>query len=280
MRKLGSLSAILLIVLAILSSCTNSTSVPRADAKIEINGGSDAAVSKSYVSRTLLPEDLPDISAYDISITEINDVTGETIPNGFSETKRYESSEKNFTFTFNNIKLGTYAVTVEAIGKVGTDPVLSGSGDKYLVVTANGENTVNVNLDFISDSSSTGSVALTFDWANLATTNETIKNVMAKGGLVFILYYYDITTSSWKEADRSDATGNTATNFKFVVDNLPCSTGLRLKYALATSDDLVLNSVLTTTTAQVYKNIVSKMSFLVQDYHPSFAFYLAAVKNR
>ena len=80
---------------------------------------------------------------------------------------------------------------------------------------------------------------------------------MKNGGLVFILYRYDESSASWVQAGRSEATGTDATQYEFVVEGLPVSTGLRLKYALATSTDIMLNPILTTPIAQVYSGLTS-----------------------
>ena len=243
-------------VIMVLSACTNSPGVPTADAVITINGGSPEKAARSAVQpRTMLPENLPEISAYDISLSEVKSEAEGTVYSAGTPT-RFTTSELETAITFKNLKLGTYAVTVNAIGKTGAEYVLTGAGDDYLRVTADGNNTVNVTMGMITDNEFTGSVSMTFDWADIANTNETIMNAMKNGGLFFILYYYDDSSKTWMEADRSEKTG-TKTNLEFIVNDLPCSTGLRLKYALATADGVILNPALTTTVAQIYKDMIS-----------------------
>lgn len=255
-KRFMAISVFCMAVIMVLSACTNSPGVPTADAVITINGGSPEIAARSAIQpRTMLPENLPEISAYDISLSEVKSEAEGTVYSAGTPT-RFTTSELETAITFKNVKLGTYAVTVNAIGKTGAEYVLTGAGDDYLRVTADGNNTVNVTMGMISDSQFKGSVSMTFDWADIANTNETIMNAMKNGGLVFILYYYDDSSKTWIEADRSKETG-TKTNLDFIVNELPCSTGLRLKYALATADGVILNPALTTTVAQIYRDMIS-----------------------
>ena len=223
------------------------------------NSGVDVVVSledKSITESTLIPDYIPDVETYTVSLAEIVYKNGEwQIADGYSRiTENFPGSTKEFRFE--NVRLGTYAVSIEALDEKSL-PILNGSGVENLSVTANGLNTVTVELAAISDATYTGSASMTFDWADVALTNDTVKNAMEEGGLVFILYRYDEAEKTWIEAGRSEATGKEATRLEFVVDKLPVSSGLRLKYAIATASGMMLNPILTTPIAQIYANLTS-----------------------
>ena len=216
-KRFMAISVFCMTVIMVLSACTNSPGVPTADAVITINGGSPEKAARSAVQpRTMLPDNLPEISAYDISLSEVKSEAEGTVYSAGTPT-RFTTSELETAITFKNVKLGTYAVTVNAIGKTGAEYVLTGAGDDYLRVTADGNNTVNVTMGMI-DNEFTGSVSMTFDWADIANTNETIMNAMKNGGLVFILYYYDDSSKTWIEAGRSEETGTKTASSEHMVD--------------------------------------------------------------
>ena len=223
------------------------------------NTGADVIVSlgnRNVSTSTLLPDTIPEIGTYTVSLAEVIYKDGEWQLSD-SKEKRIESFPGNTDeFRFENVRLGRYTVSIQAMDEKAL-PVLNGSGTENLAVTASGTNTVTVELAPISDNTYTGSASMTFDWSDLALSNETVQDAMEKGGLVFILYRFDETESRWVEAGRSEATGEEATRLEFVVDVLPVSTGLRLKYALATADGVMLNPVLTTPIAQIYANLTS-----------------------
>ena len=205
----------------------------------------------------MLPSELPEISTYTVILKEVEGSGDDYIlTDSQPVSNNYPGSSEQFEF--DNIRLGTYTVIVQGIGTSSDVPVVNGTSDNYLTVTANGANTVNVTLGLISEngeSKYTGSVQMTFDWTDLAKTNATIQEAMNDGGLVFILYRYD--GSSWVEAGRSEATGTEATTFTYKANGLPVSTGLQLKYALATADNVMLNPILTTPIAQIYSGLTS-----------------------
>ena len=254
MKKFKSLSAAVCIVaLMILSACTNSSSVPRSNVTVTLNGA-ETISARGISSRTLLPEEMPEISTYTISIAQIN---GEGIIS--DSNMEFSFDDGSLTeFTLTNVPLGTYTIVVEGLDKE-AKKVVRGTSDKNFSVSADGDNTVNVNLSLISSDDGNeelkGYASMTFDWSAVIS-NENIKNAMEKGGLVFYLYYFDELNEEWSEPIKSSATGNSATIYEFVAE-LPVSTGLRLKYALATSSDIMLNPSLTTTVAQIYAGLKS-----------------------
>ena len=259
MKRIGSIAC--LIILTILASCANSAPVPTADVVVTLNNPESEIASRTagMSGRTMLPSELPEISTYTVILKEVEGSGDDYIlTDSQPVSNNYPGSSEQFEF--DNIRLGTYTVIVQGIGTSSDVPVVNGTSDDYLTVTANGANTVNVTLGLISEngeSEYTGSVQMTFDWTDLAITNATIQEAMEDGGLVFILYRYDASSSRWVEEDRSEATGTDATTFTYKADGLPVSTGLQLKYALATADNVMLNPILTTPIAQIYSGLTS-----------------------
>lgn len=252
-KSFMALSVFCMAVIIVLSACTNSTSIPRSDVTVTLNGSASTVSRKAMSSRTLLPEEMPTISTYTISIAQVN---GEgVIPD---TNKEFSFNDGNLTeFLLKDVPLGTYSIVVEGLDK-NAKLVVRGTSDKNFEVTANGNNSVNVDLSLVSESleeNLKGFASMTFDWSAVVS-NENIKKAMANGGLVFYLYYYDEQKNDWSEPVKSKATGSSATSYEFEAE-LPVSTGLRIKYALATNDGLMLNPTLTTAIAQIYSGLVS-----------------------
>lgn len=259
MKKFG--SVLCLIILMVMASCANTTPVPTGDVTVTLSNREEKAATRAAgkTSRTMLPSELPEISTYTVTLKEVTRQGNEwvltddqPIPDNFPG--------KDYEFKFENVKLGTYTVIVQGIGTTSSIPVVNGTSKEYLTVTADGANKIDVELSLISENGESeykGAVSMTFDWSDIAKTNATIQEAMNNGGLVFILYRYDESSASWVEAGRSEGTGTDATQFNFVVEGLPVSTGLRLKYALATSTGIMLNPILTTPIAQVYSGLTS-----------------------
>ncbi len=255
MKKIGSVFTIISIVLMILS-CANSTpSVPRADAKVMLNQA--VAVSKAVGSSS--NETLSGVSTYSVSLGAISKENGKWIISADQSGKRNESFPGTASeFVIKNVELGTYAVIIDAFGPDGKTKMFNGSGDDYLTVSENDSNSVSVSLASVNTGKYTGSASITFNWKDIAETNETIKSAMKDGGLVFILYYYDEASSSWIEAGRSEPTGTSTTWYQFEVGNLPVSTGIQLKYALATKSGVMLNPALYSPTTQIFSDLTAK----------------------
>ena len=258
MKKFG--SVLCLIILMVMASCANTTPVPTGDVTVTLSNHEEKAATRAAgkTSRTMLPSELPEISTYTVTLKEVTRQGNEwvltddqPIPDNFPGT-----SDK---FEFENVRLGTYTVIIQGLGTDNSIPVVNGTSKEYLTVTAGGANEIDVELSLISNGESeyTGSVSMTFDWSDIAKTNATIQEAMKNGGLVFILYRYDESKGDWVEAGRSEATGTDATQYEFEVEGLPVSTGLRLKYALATFTGIMLNPILTTPIAQVYSGLTS-----------------------
>lgn len=259
MKKFG--SVLCLIILMVMASCANTTPVPTGDVTVTLSNHEEKAATRAAgkTSRTMLPSELPEISTYTVTLKEVTRQGNEwvltddqPIPDNFPGN--------DYEFKFENVKLGTYTVIVQGIGTTSSIPVVNGTSKEYLTVTVDGANEIDVELSLISEngeSEYTGAVSMTFDWSDIANTNATIQEAMNNGGLVFILYRYDESSASWVKAGRSEATGTDATQYKFEVEGLPVSTGLRLKYALATSTGIMLNPILTTPIAQVYSGLTS-----------------------
>ena len=259
MKKFG--SVLCLIILMVMASCANTTPVPTGDVTVTLSNREEKAATRAAgkTSRTMLPSELPEISTYTVTLKEVTRQGNEwvltddqPIPDNFPGN--------DYEFKFENVKLGTYTVIVQGIGTTSSIPVVNGTSKEYLTVTADGANEIDVELSLISEngeSEYTGAVSMTFDWSDIAKTNATIQEAMKNGGLVFILYRYDESSASWIKAGRSEATGTDATQYKFEVKGLPVSTGLRLKYALATYTGIMLNPILTTPIAQVYSGLTS-----------------------
>ena len=267
MKKLGSIITMLIIVLTILSSCSDSAAAPKASVTVTLNTGESSDSSSAAASRTLLPSEIPGITTYSITLSEVDKNDGTIVSDGYSQNGKFSSDTT--TFTFPSVRIGTYTVIVEGLGESDT-PIANGSSSENFNVTTDGKNTITVDLALIADGEYKGAVSMTFDWADLAESNETIQNAMSEGGLVFILYSYDAETKEWNEVKRSEKTGDTATRYEFVVDGLPVSTGTRLKYALATSTGVMLNPTLTTTTAQIYSGLTS-----VQKGNDNYIYYIS-----
>ena len=259
MKKFG--SVLCLIILMVMASCANTTPVPTGDVTVTLSNREEQAATRAAekTSRTMLPSELPEISTYTVTLKEVTRQGNEwvltddqPIPDNFPGTSD--------TFEFENVRLGTYTVIIQGLGTDNSIPVVNGTSKEYLTVTADGANEIDVELSLISEnggSEYTGAVSMTFDWSDIAKTNATIQEAMKNGGLVFILYRYDESSESWVEAGRSKETGTDATQYKFEVEGLPVSTGLRLKYALATYTGIMLNPILTTPIAQVYSGLTS-----------------------
>lgn len=259
MKKFG--SVLCLIILMVMASCANTTPVPTGDVTVTLSNREEKAATRAAgkTSRTMLPSELPEISTYTVTLKEVTRQGNEwvltedqPIPDNFPGTSD--------TFEFENVRLGTYTVIIQGLGTNNSIPVVNGTSKEYLTVTAGGANKIDVELSLISEngeSEYTGAVSMTFDWSDIAKTNATIQEAMKNGGLVFILYRYDESSAEWVEAGRSKETGTDATQYKFEVEGLPVSTGLRLKYALATSTGIMLNPILTTPIAQVYSGLTS-----------------------
>ena len=247
--KYSRIMSVLMTALAAiaLASCISSPDVPTGDVVVSLS---------NYAESSLIPDTVPQISTYTVSLAEVVSKDGEwqLVENAGKRTESFPGSSTEFVFE--NVKLGTYTVSIQGLGR-DAKPVLNGSGTENLSVSAVGTNSVSVDLAPISDNRYTGAVSMTFDWADLAISNETVISSMENGGLVFILYRYDDVASEWVEAGRSPATGTEATRYEFVVDGLPVSTGLRLKYALSNASGVMLNPILTTPIAQVYANLTS-----------------------
>ena len=268
MKSFGYIAFFLLAAIMLIA-CTSSPDVPTGNVVVSLN---------SVAESTLLPDEIPEISTYTVSIAEVvnKDGSWQLKDNSAKRTESFPGSSSEFVFE--NVRLGTYTVSIQGLGR-DARPVLNGSGIENLAVSASGTNAVTVDLAPISDNTYTGSVSMTFDWADLALSNETVQHSMENGGLVFILYRYDESSSAWVEAGRSEATGTEATRFEFVVDGLPVSTGLRLKYALADSAGVMINPILTTPIAQVYANLTSKQDINGEKIYSISANEISAATN-
>ena len=254
MRKTGSIIAIFMILLMILS-CTNSTpDVARADVKVMLDG-SFSAKSDSSDSGSDTPSG---VATYSVSLGAITEQNGKWVISSDQTKKRNESFPGSVTeFVIRSVELGNYSVIIDAFGYDGKTKIYNGTANKYISVTENGSNSVVVSLASIDTNRYTGSASMTFSWAEIAETNETVKETMKNGGFIFILYYYDSGTGSWVEAGRSSASGTSATTYQFEVSKLPVATDLKLKYALSASNGIILNPELVTTTTQIFPNLVS-----------------------
>ncbi len=253
MRRYGSLSAIVLIVLMILS-CTNTTpGIPRADATVMLRSPSAATASINSTREVAYP----DVATYAVSLGAIESRNGRWVISPDQSGKRNESFPGSASeFVIKNVELGTYAVIIDAFGTDGRTKLFNGRGDDYLTVSKDGSNSVAVSLASIETGRYTGSASITFSWKD-AADDDAVRSIMDNGGFVFIIYYYNAASSSWVEAGRSAATGKSATTYQFEVGKLPVSTGLSIRYALTASDGTMLNPSLLTTTTQIFPDLTS-----------------------
>ena len=219
-------------------SCTNSTpDVARADVKVMLDG-SFSAKSDSSDSDSDIPSG---VATYSVSLGAITEQNGKWVISSDQTKKRNESFPGSVTeFVIRSVELGNYSVIIDAFGYDGKTKIYNGTANKYISVTENGSNSVVVSLASIDTNRYTGSASMTFSWAEIAETNETVKETMKNGGFIFILYYYDSGTGSWVEAGRSSASGTSATTYQFEVSKLPVATDLKLKYALSASNGIIL----------------------------------------
>ena len=254
MFKLAKASIYSMLLALLLASCSMGSNAPRGTAVISVVGNTSAS-SRSAMSRstgTLIPEEVPSIVSFDVSLSAVElkdgkwvqseDKSGNIKNESFSAD--YSSETQDLTIT--GVKAGTYRVSLVGLDSSG-NAIMNGSSDENLVVTPDQSNRITINMALITSGKYTGSALMTFDWADLAESNETIKEAMADGGLVFTLYYRLNSGDDWKIGGETNPSGTTATRIEFLAENLPASPGLDIKYVLSTKSGLVLNPVLTVT---------------------------------
>ena len=264
MFKLAKASIYSMLLALLLASCSMGSNAPRGTAVISVVGNTSAS-SRSAMSRstgTLIPEEVPSIVSFDVSLSAVElkdgkwvqseDKSGNIKNESFSAD--YSSETQDLTIT--GVKAGTYRVSLVGLDSSG-NAIMNGSSDENLVVTPDQSNRITINMALITSGKYTGSALMTFDWADLAESNETIKEAMADGGLVFTLYYRLNSGDDWKIGGETNPSGTTATRIEFLAENLPASPGLDIKYVLSTKSGLVLNPVLTVTVAQIYSGLTS-----------------------
>ncbi len=257
MRKHGSLAAIALIVLMILSCTNTSPGVPRGDATVMLKSPSYPVASIDGAKRSAA---YPDVATYAVSLGAIENRDGRWVISSDQSGRRNESFPGSASeFVIKSVELGTYAVIIDAFGSDGRTKLFNGTGEDYLTVQENGSNSVAVSLASIETGRYTGSASMTFSWKDIKENDE-VRSIMDNGGFVFILYYYDSASAEWVEAGRSAATGKNASTYQFEVSRLPVSTGLKLKYALTASNGTILNPSLLTATTQIFPDLVSIIS--------------------
>ena len=102
-NRFMAISVFCMAVIMVLSACTNSTSIPRSDVTVTLNGSASTVSRRAMSSRTLLPEEMPTISTYTISIAQVN---GEgVIPD---TNKEFSFNDGNLTeFLLKQTKLST-----------------------------------------------------------------------------------------------------------------------------------------------------------------------------
>ena len=124
MKKLGSIITMLIIVLTILSSCSDSAAAPKASVTVTLNTGESSDSSSAAASRTLLPSEIPGITTYSITLSEVDKNDGTIVSDGYSQNGKFSSDTT--TFTFPSVRIGTYTVIVEGLGESDT-PIANGS---------------------------------------------------------------------------------------------------------------------------------------------------------
>ena len=241
----------LVLAVFMIVSCTSGTPEGRGSVEFRIGGSSG--------SKTLLPEEIadPDYYSFTLSLRDGSELSSDNSSN--KKDVRFETNDEG-KYVVDGIKPGTYAVTIEGYVE---DSSESGKtkisiGNEDITVKANEQITKSVDMKLISDSSFFGSARITFDWADIKD-NETISSAMQGGGLMFILYYMD-EDGSWKEHAKSDPSGTAATQLTFTAKDIPASSERIIKYALATSEGIVLNPALFVTAAQIYSGVTSTPS--------------------
>ena len=242
----------LVLAVFMIVSCTSGTPEGRGSVEFRIGGSSG--------SKTLLPEEIadPDYYSFTLSLRDGSEFSSDTSSN--KNDVRFETNDEG-KYVVDGIKPGTYAVTIE--GYVEDTSAESGEtkisiANETITVKANEAISTSVDMKLISDSGFFGSARITFDWADIKD-NETISSAMQGGGLMFILYYMD-EDGSWKEHAKSDPSGTAATQLTFTAKDIPASSERIIKYALATSEGIVLNPALFVTAAQIYSGVTSTPS--------------------
>lgn len=239
---------LVLALILCLSSCADSnSSVSSSSVSLKLEGVSTAN------TKSLIPDGIPVAANYEVRLSKVE--MGADGYEAISEPYSIKTAGGSDTVTIDNVEIGTYSLVIDGLDSAG-NAFMTGASDVFNV-TPDGNNTVTVQMNLISEGvDKTGSAKVVFDWASIAESNETIKEAMANGGLKFSLYY--VKDGKYVLADQmEEGTGTSATRYEYIVDGLPVSTGLVLRYDLSTSTGVVLKTAIHLTTAQIYANLIS-----------------------
>lgn len=171
-------------------------------------------------------------------------------PNSFNPADSYSAELKNdsdtykaetdgSSITFENVKTGSYTITVT--GTLNGQKVSEGTGS--ITVNANVENTATVQLEAV-ENAGTGTVSVTFDWSEAVKTEGFFKDMYNQGEFTFEFYRRDTnedgsTTDTLLTAPQKASL--TATSYTFTADDIPASEGFNGFFKIKQGDELVMD---------------------------------------
>ena len=169
MKRFRTAFVFVMAILLVLTGCTDD---PYAD--VEPRGSVTVRIGGNQ-TRSIRPE--AEAGSYTI---EFNRTDGEDW-----EVPEMAVVTSGKTHTFQNVHLGSYQITVKGYAEndAQTTLIMEGSSENF-TVNANANTNVSVQLDYITDTSATGKLAVTFDWSAIGVLDGPLKEAVDNGTLM------------------------------------------------------------------------------------------------
>ena len=150
MRSMKKILFILISLLLLFTSCEQ----VNLDENVKQNATGTVTICFNDVqSRTIAPTN-PNFASYEVSLIEVGEGISKSEPRSIRTTS-------NESVKFDSVKIGSYTVTVNAYDSVENGNVVA-QGSKGLIVKANSNNEVTIQLDYLTEG--TGSFSVDIVW--------------------------------------------------------------------------------------------------------------------
>ena len=201
-------------------------------------------------SRTITPN-RPNFNSFSISIVE------NVAESPKSTSKTVTSEEASAPIEFDNIKIGSYTVKVDAYDEHKTKVAY---GEAQLNVQANSDNTVNVKLDYLSEG--TGSFNVNISWKDLTNLANPFGEAIERNSLGFVAYDVENNCNlngadiTWLDPEQIQAR-----RFNYSQSGIPATKGKVISFRIYTKldgdSDIQCIAETFTTVIQIIPNLMS-----------------------
>jgi len=268
--------AITLILTLLLAGCNqNIADSSKGNVTITLSG-----VTSTAQAKTLMPASLAAPETYKLTLQGVEKNTDENGTVTYTDLQNQytvNTSGSHSSITIESVLIGLYRVTVEGFDH--TQKTMEGTASGYLSVSPNGTNAATVAMKALSNAG-TGSLEISFDWTEVAETNDSIKEAIAANSLKFELFVADSEGKYVSQGKKTADTGKTVETFTWT--NLAATSGSGAYFKVLGNEDVVLCSNFLSTTLQVYAGQVSVPDANETRINGAFvlsAGYLANAKN-